>query len=95
VATGAGLLDSPAWMQILADVLDHPLLPSADVEASSRGAALQALLAIGAIDDYPDLVDVSGLAYQPRPEAHQIYVRAIERHERLYHMLAGGNEALR
>ncbi len=90
VATGRGLLDSPAWMQILADVLNNPLLPSADLEASSRGAALQALQAIGVIEDFPDVAEVSGLAYRPRPSAHQIYVRAIERHERLYRLLAGG-----
>lgn len=95
VATGAGLLDSPVWMQILADVLNQPLLPFADLEASSRGAALQSLLAIGVIDDYPDVVDVSGPAYQPRPEAHQIYVGAIERHERLYRLLVGGEPEFR
>lgn len=90
VATGAGLLDSPAWMQILADVLNNPLLPSAELEASSRGAALQALKAIGVIDDYPDLVQVGGPAFQPRPEVHQIYTRVIARHERLYRLLTSG-----
>lgn len=88
VATGVGLLDSPAWMQILADVLGSPLLPSAEKEASSRGAALQALRAIGVLDDLPDVVEASGPAYEPRPGAHEIYARAIDRQERLAHLLA-------
>ena len=87
VATGAALLSSPAWMQILADVLNRPLLPSVEMEASSRGAALQALQAIGHLDDLPDVVETSGAPYRPRPAAHEIYARAIERHERLYRLM--------
>jgi gluconokinase len=48
VANGAAILRSPAWLQITADVLAHPLLalPPGD-EASARGAAVAALDAIG------------------------------------------------
>lgn len=47
VATGGALVRSPAWCQILADVLGQPLLVSAEPEASSRGAALIALERLG------------------------------------------------
>lgn len=48
VANGAAILRSPAWLQITADVLAHPLLalPPGD-EASARGAAVAALDALG------------------------------------------------
>ena len=41
---------APAWLQITADCLDHRLLaPPPTEESSARGAAIMALLAIGAI----------------------------------------------
>ena len=49
VASGGGLLHSPAWMQIMADVLGHPVTASTVDEASSRGNVLLALEALGVI----------------------------------------------
>ncbi len=48
VGTGGALVSSDSWGQILADVLGMPLQCSAEREASSRGAALLALEALGA-----------------------------------------------
>jgi len=48
VASGAGLLRSPAWMQIMADVFGHAIAASEEAEGSSRGAALMALDLLGA-----------------------------------------------
>jgi gluconokinase len=50
VATGAALLHSPAWMQIMADVLGRPVLASAELQGSSRGVALLALETLGWLD---------------------------------------------
>src|SRR5262249_19255407 len=47
VATGGALLRSPAWMQMLADVLGRPVSASLEPEASSRGASLLALETLG------------------------------------------------
>jgi gluconokinase len=47
VASGGALLGSPAWLQILADVLGQPIICSRVSEASARGVALLALAAQG------------------------------------------------
>src|SRR5690349_2258288 len=36
IASGGGLLSSPVWMQIMADVLGRPVVASAEPEATSR-----------------------------------------------------------
>ena len=47
IGTGGALRASTAWGQILADVLEVPLVISDSAEASSRGAAILALRALG------------------------------------------------
>jgi gluconokinase len=47
VASGGALGQSRAWAQRITDALGHPLAVSAEDEASSRGAALLALDALG------------------------------------------------
>jgi gluconokinase len=49
VATGGGLLGSPDWVQILADVVGRPVELSAVSEGSARGAAVAALERAGMI----------------------------------------------
>src|SRR5207244_3184242 len=48
IASGGALFRSPTWMQILADVLNRPVVSSAEGETTSRGAALLALEQLGA-----------------------------------------------
>jgi gluconokinase len=48
IASGGALLHSPTWMQILADVLNRPVVASAEGETTSRGTALLALEQLGA-----------------------------------------------
>lgn len=83
IATG-GLLHSPAWMQLLADVLDTELVTTDVPEASSRGAALMALEALGRIPDALALPPDRGRSYRPDPARHVRYAQARARHERLY-----------
>jgi gluconokinase len=47
VASGAALLNSPAWMQMIADAVGRPIAASRVREASSRGAALFAMESLG------------------------------------------------
>jgi gluconokinase len=47
VASGGALDRSPAWAQMIADSLGHPIVRSREAEATSRGVALLALEAIG------------------------------------------------
>ncbi len=88
VASGGALLASPAWMQIIADVLGRPLVASAETEATSRGAALLALEALGALPDLAAVPAATGAEYTPDPERHALYREAIERQRRLYALLA-------
>jgi len=90
VATGAGLLHSPTWTGIMADVLGRPVTVSGVQEASSRGAALLALEALGELEigeaDAP-----LGETFEPDPGHHETYRRAIERQRRLYDAVLGAS----
>jgi gluconokinase len=86
VASGAGLLASPAWMRIMADAIGRPLAVGRVREASSRGAAVFALewlkLARAA-----DLDPGHERVLRPRSPATAIYRSAQARQERLYDLL--------
>jgi gluconokinase len=86
IGSGSALLNSPAWMQIIADVLGRPLTASAEREATSRGAALLALEAIipGVIAANPA---ATGKTYTPNPDHHLHYQAAIEKQLELYDKL--------
>jgi gluconokinase len=83
IATG-GLLRSPAWTQMLADVLGL-LLETTDVpEASSRGAALMAQEALGWLPSALEAPPERGRVCPPNPARQKRYAAARERHEALY-----------
>jgi gluconokinase len=88
IATGGALLHSPTWMQILADVLGREVLGSAEAEASSRGAALLGLEAVGklpfALEDTPLSITQR---FEPVAEHTDRYRAAAERQRRLYDAL--------
>lgn len=90
VAAGNALLSSPAWAQMIADVLGRGLELSAVSEASSRGAALLALEAAGKIDTIETVEAVFAgdpVAYEPDMKRHSRYAEAIERQQQLYEKL--------
>ena len=88
VASGGGLLNSPTWTGIMTDVLGKPVTVSGVKEASSRGAALIALEALGG----PELEEAEaplGETIEPDPGRHEIYKEAIDRQRRLYDAVLG------
>lgn len=88
VATGGALLHSPAWLQILADVLQRPVLASTEQQASSRGVSLLALRRLGRLGGpLEDVRPAVARRYQPRPEYAATYQAAGERQRRLYDAL--------
>lgn len=90
VAGGAAILNSPDWLQIIADVFNHDILaPDPDEEASARGAAVATLIAIGELAGFeaaPDPVQEAAV-FRPDPARHQIYRAALDRHETLESLL--------
>lgn len=82
VASGGGLRESPAWLQIMADAFGQPLIASTIHEASLRGAALVALRDSGAIPELPR--SEAGTSYRPRPDCHERHLEARRRQQELY-----------
>ncbi|HVF89613.1 MAG TPA: gluconokinase [Blastocatellia bacterium] len=89
VGSGAGLLRSPVWAQIIADVTGKRIVASDEAESSSRGAALKALEALGAIGDLERAEASFARAYAPDFERHRLYKRARARQNRLYDAVIG------
>jgi gluconokinase len=83
IATGGGLINSPAWTRIMADVLGRPVTLSPVEEASSRGAALLVLEKLGEIE-IDKLETPPGETFEPDEASHEIYNEALRRQKRLY-----------
>lgn len=83
VAGGGALTASPAWAQMLADVLGQNVELSGLDETSSRGVAL---LALSLVDAAPEPIHtaVPTTVLHPDAGAHAIYRSARERQARLY-----------
>ena len=82
---GGGSLD-PRWRQLLADVLEQPLLATATTAASALGAALLAGVGFGA---WPDAQRVAAMAAPVKPvatpgSASEAYEAAYLRYRQLY-----------
>jgi gluconokinase len=90
VATGGGLLHSPTWTRIMADALGRPVTISGVEEASSRGAALLALEALGG-QQIEETDAPLGDTFEPDPDRHEIYRKALERQRRLYDAVLGAS----
>ena len=86
VASGGALLRSRAWTRMLADAFGRPVTLSHEAEASSRGAALRVLEALGAPTP-PAAALGAGVA--PDPGRHAALREARERQERLYDNVVG------
>jgi len=78
--TGGALRASAAWGQILADVLQVPLVISDVAEASSRGAAIMALRA-RRIEPEPSFPTLRTLS--PRASTAEAHRAAMQEQERL------------
>jgi gluconokinase len=90
IASGGGLLHSPTWTRIMADTLGRAVTLSGVKEASSRGAALLALEALGGPEIEAAEVPL-GETFEPDPDRHEVYTRALERQRRLYDAVLGGS----
>jgi gluconokinase len=87
IASGGGLRESPAWLQIMADAFGQPVIASNATEASLRGAALVALRDAGAIASLPG--PDSGPSFTPRPGQHEQHLQARQLQQTLYEREVG------
>jgi len=86
-ASGNALRSSPVWLQIIADVLGRPLLLGGAAEASSRGAALLALEAVGKIATIEEDQFAIDQVFEPDMSRHARYQEGLARQEELYYRL--------
>ncbi|MBI4220096.1 MAG: gluconokinase [Chloroflexi bacterium] len=92
VVGGRAARSSPAWMQILADVLQMPLVGATERGTSARGVAVLALKALGVIDGYDALPVRRFERYLPDPSRGRAYEQALARHRDLYDILVAGQQ---
>jgi gluconokinase len=93
IGSGEGLIHSPAWMQIMCNVLGQPIVAAAIPEATSRGVALVALEALGVIPHLGSVSAAVGARYEPQTTATVAYRAARARQSALYEVLLGSPDS--
>lgn len=90
LVNGGAIVDSPPWLQIIADVLGHDLIPGdPGSETTARGAAMMAAVQHGAATfaDWDQTADLNGGVYQPQPDTFDAYAAARRTQEDLEQVL--------
>jgi gluconokinase len=87
VTASGGGTRSTTWSQIIADVLNRPVMLSNEVEATGRGVAMLVLAALGHPAG-PIPATGHGRVFHPIHNRHAVYARAMARQQRLYERLA-------
>ena len=87
IGSGGALLSSPVLQQVLADVLNNPLYPSREHEASARGVALLALESLGVLPDLARVEPDLEAPIFPEQQHAEIYQLAAARQQELYNKL--------
>jgi gluconokinase len=97
ILSGNAILASPFWSQMLADALGRRVTCCAEPEATARGAAILALMALGlggldsggldsgGLESFPARL---GATLEPNFERHEKYRRGLERQRSLIRKLA-------
>ncbi len=84
IIVSGGILKSPGLLQRLADVLDRPVRPSLEPEATLRGAAIYALEKMGRNSPvHSEMRWLAGRAVRPRPKYAAQFARERERQRTL------------
>jgi gluconokinase len=87
IAAGNALRLSPLWAQIIADVINRPVLIGGMSEASMRGAALLALEAAGKIQGIEEFESSVETVFEPDLVRHSRYREGLARHQKFYELL--------
>ena len=87
VAAGGAARETPAWLQIVADVLGLPVTLLDEPEATGRGVAVLVLQALGgaphALADSTSALPATAV-FEPRPEHAPAHAAAMQRQRTLY-----------
>jgi gluconokinase len=87
VASGAALLQSPAWTQMITDALSFPITTYPEPEASSRGAALLALERLGIVRDLSDTAPRWGTVHKPKAALETVYGELLASQQKVFKKL--------
>jgi gluconokinase len=88
LASGGGVAHARIWAQIISDVLGRPITVLRDEEATSRGAALLALSALGVRPELASAQPPDGETLRPDAARHAHYREALARQRALDAKLA-------
>ena len=91
IAGGGAVTNSPWWLQTMADVLQGQVHVPAQEQATSRGAAILALNALGVWEGFDDVMPEIASVYEPRDEHRSTYAQAVERQAELYESVIARN----
>jgi gluconokinase len=87
VAGGGAIHNSPAWLQIITDMLGRESVLTDVREGTARGAALLAFEALGVINNLKDIPVIIERTCHPDEKRHAVYRHTIKRQQRLYRKL--------
>lgn len=91
IASGGAFGHLPFWAQMFADALGQPVTLTQESEATSRGAALLAMEAVGMIASPADLPPKLGETYEPNDAHYTVYLELLAHQNALYEKLFGQN----
>ena len=86
ICASGGFVQSPLWVQMLADIFNRRIMVTNIADASSIGAALLGFYALGAIKSWDEVKDriPEGKIYYAIPSQHADYMKYFEIYRNLY-----------
>jgi gluconokinase len=91
IASGGAITRSTYWLQLMADVLQRPVMIADDDETTSRGTAILALHGLGVWPTLDAIPARLGAAYEPDSRRSPVYQAAMQR-QQLYEVLVGHSQ---
>lgn len=94
VHVSGGFVHSTAWLQVLADVFNKPIVLIHDEDASAIGAAMIGLGVAGLMDNHRFDSGTAHTTFLPRPEYHAVYEITCRVYRALYERMSLEMESL-
>jgi gluconokinase len=73
IHVSGGFVRSHAWLQLLADIFNKPIVLISSEDASAIGAALMAMKSLGMIATYEEMAPTSSMVFSPNEKNHLVY----------------------